>query len=94
MAGENVQNFLSRVREDQELQKQLRQIGETYQGESRNLKVIIANNILPTARKLGYDFSIEEYVSYINQYSRKRIETFGQLEGMGLSVLFPGSDLS
>ncbi len=67
MSVKNAELFLEKVADNAELQEKLEKIGADYQGDQKNLRVIVANNILPTARSLGYDFTIEEYLDCVRR---------------------------
>lgn len=91
MSEEHVIGFLEKVRREPELMRRLERIGKGYKGDKQNLRVIIANNILPTAQANGYSFTLQEYQEYIKKCYRNQKEE--GIAGLGLHVLFPGVEV-
>jgi hypothetical protein len=72
MAKTDVKKFIEKVQADKKLQEKLEQAGKDYQGDRRDLKAVVVQNILPIAEEEGLHFSADEYLEGITAKSGKQ----------------------
>ena len=61
---EQAEAFFARVAEDEALREQLRLAEECYPGSLEIREAVVEDVLLPFARELGYDFTLEELRTY------------------------------
>ncbi len=61
---EQAEAFFARYEEDEALRERLRQAEECYPGSLEIREAVVEDVLLPIARELGYDFTLEELRTY------------------------------
>ena len=61
---EHAEAFFARYDEDEELRERLRLAEESYPGSLEIREAVVEDVLLPIARELGYDFTLEELRTY------------------------------
>ena len=61
---EQAQAFFERYAEDEQLRERLRREEENYPGSLEIREAVVEDVLLPVARELGYDFTLEELRTY------------------------------
>ncbi len=67
MSIKNVEKFLNLVKSNEKLQKELILINEKLQKEEGNEEKIIADNVVPLAKKNGIIFTAKDFLQYANE---------------------------
>ncbi len=67
MSIKNVEKFLNLVKSNENLQKELILINEKLQKEEGNEEKIIADNVVPLAKKNGIIFTADDFLQYANE---------------------------
>ncbi len=78
MSMQDVEGFAARVMADPGLQSRLDVIRHDYVGDKQNPYIMAANIILPTARMLGYRFTIREYLAFAQSAVGSDVEKKGE----------------
>ena len=61
---EHAEAFFARCAEDEALRERLREAEENYPGSLEIREAVVEDVLLPIARELGYDFTLEELRTY------------------------------
>lgn len=66
MAMADVKKFVKAVDTDTQLQAKMKLAGESYEGDPKDINRIVAENVLPFAKELGFEFTVEEYTGFLD----------------------------
>ena len=62
MAQENVKKFYEQLNGDEELQKKIKSLADSYTGDKSDEKAAFEAVVAPVAKEAGYEFTYEEAV--------------------------------
>ncbi len=62
MAQENVKKFYEQLNGDEELQKKIKALADSYTGDKSDEKAAFEAVIAPVAKEAGYEFTYEEAI--------------------------------